>query len=113
MEKENAVQGEIKPSGAMPSGFYNMDCMEAMKRFPDKFFDLAIVDPPYGDALDGTGGGVQPVRRSLQQVQTDGSASARGSTGTSWTRFNLAGRQARYARIGGGRPFANRWNLGR
>ena len=29
-------------------GFYNMDCMEAMKQFPDGFFDLAIVDPPYG-----------------------------------------------------------------
>lgn len=28
-------------------GFYNMDCMEGMKEFPDKFFDLAIVDPPY------------------------------------------------------------------
>ncbi len=30
-------------------GFYNMDCMEGMKEFPDKYFDLAIVDPPYGD----------------------------------------------------------------
>ena len=30
-------------------GFYNMDCMEGMKQFPDKYFDLAIVDPPYGD----------------------------------------------------------------
>lgn len=29
-------------------GFYNMDCMEGMKQFPDNFFDLAIVDPPYG-----------------------------------------------------------------
>jgi site-specific DNA-methyltransferase (adenine-specific) len=27
---------------------YNIDCMEGMKEFPDKFFDLAIVDPPYG-----------------------------------------------------------------
>ena len=27
----------------------NRDCLEAMKEFPDKFFDLAIVDPPYGD----------------------------------------------------------------
>ena len=27
---------------------YNMDCMEAMKEMPDKYFDLAIVDPPYG-----------------------------------------------------------------
>lgn len=26
----------------------NRDCMEAMREFPDKFFDLAIVDPPYG-----------------------------------------------------------------
>ncbi len=26
----------------------NIDCMEGMKRYPDKYFDLAIVDPPYG-----------------------------------------------------------------
>ena len=31
----------------MEFGFYNMDCMEGMKEFPDKYFDLAIVDPPY------------------------------------------------------------------
>ena len=29
-------------------GYYNMDCMEGMKEFPDKYFELAIVDPPYG-----------------------------------------------------------------
>lgn len=34
-------------------GFYNMDCMEGMKRIPDKYFDLAIVDPPYGIGIDG------------------------------------------------------------
>ena len=27
---------------------YNMDCMDLMKMLPDKEFDLAIVDPPYG-----------------------------------------------------------------
>lgn len=27
--------------------FYNMDCMEGMKLISDKYFDLAIVDPPY------------------------------------------------------------------
>ena len=27
---------------------YLMDCMEGMKHFPDKYFELAIVDPPYG-----------------------------------------------------------------
>lgn len=25
----------------------NMDCMEGLKTISDKFFDLAIVDPPY------------------------------------------------------------------
>lgn len=34
------------------SKVYNMDCLEGMKQFPDKHFDLAIVDPPYG--IDGT-----------------------------------------------------------
>lgn len=29
---------------------YNMDCMEGMREFPDGYFDLAVVDPPYGDA---------------------------------------------------------------
>jgi len=28
--------------------FENRDCMEGMKRFPDNYFDLAVVDPPYG-----------------------------------------------------------------
>lgn len=27
---------------------YCMDCMEGMKQFPDNYFDLAVVDPPYG-----------------------------------------------------------------
>ena len=34
-------------------GFYNMDCMEGMKQFPEKFFDLAIVDVPYGIGENG------------------------------------------------------------
>ena len=32
----------------LENGFYNMDCMQGMKEFPDGYFDLAIVDPPYG-----------------------------------------------------------------
>lgn len=35
---------------------YNMDCMEAMRGIPDKYFQLAIVDPPYG------GGGTAYIR---------------------------------------------------
>ena len=32
---------------------YNMDCMEGMREFPDGYFDLAIVDPVYGDVTTG------------------------------------------------------------
>jgi site-specific DNA-methyltransferase (adenine-specific) len=30
------------------SEVFNDDCIQVMKRYPDKFFDLAVVDPPYG-----------------------------------------------------------------
>lgn len=32
----------------------NRDCMEALKAFPDKYFELAVVDPPYGIGRDGS-----------------------------------------------------------
>lgn len=32
---------------------YNIDCMTAMREIPDKFFELAICDPPYGIGIDG------------------------------------------------------------
>lgn len=32
---------------------YNMDCMEYMRSLPDKYFDLAVVDPPYGIGITG------------------------------------------------------------
>jgi site-specific DNA-methyltransferase (adenine-specific) len=30
-----------------------MDCIDGMKQYPDKWFDLAVVDPPYGLGIDG------------------------------------------------------------
>lgn len=35
------------------STLYNMDCMELLKDTPDKFYDLAIVDVPYGIGENG------------------------------------------------------------
>lgn len=32
----------------MESIVYNKDCMLGMADYPDKYFDLAVVDPPYG-----------------------------------------------------------------
>ncbi len=37
------------------SEVYNCDCMEGMKTLPDKYFDLAIVDPPYGLNIANSG----------------------------------------------------------
>lgn len=38
--KPNYEQDNIK--------LFNADCMDIMKQYDDKYFDLAIVDPPYG-----------------------------------------------------------------
>lgn len=32
----------------MISKIFNIDCVEYMRTIPDKFFDLAVCDPPYG-----------------------------------------------------------------
>ena len=32
---------------------YNCDCMELLKQTPDNYFELSIVDPPYGNNLSG------------------------------------------------------------
>lgn len=69
---------------------FNMDCMEAMKKYPDKYFDLAVVDPPYGDALSGEAAdthtqaaeiprGKQKSERSVEQV-----SDAVARTGGTW-----------------------------
>jgi site-specific DNA-methyltransferase (adenine-specific) len=40
----------------MDSIVFNEDCMAVMARYPDKYFDLAVVDPPYGIGEDGRKG---------------------------------------------------------
>ena len=33
---------------------FNIDCMEYMRSLPDKAFDLAVCDPPYGISITGS-----------------------------------------------------------
>jgi len=47
------------------SEVHNIDCMEYMRGLPDKFFELAIVDPPYG-LKHGSRGNGDYVRRTLK-----------------------------------------------
>jgi site-specific DNA-methyltransferase (adenine-specific) len=35
------------------SSIFMMDCVSAMKNYPDNYFDLAVVDPPYGIGESG------------------------------------------------------------
>jgi len=37
------------------SEVYNEDCIEVMKRYDDNYFDIAIVDPPYGIDINSSG----------------------------------------------------------
>jgi site-specific DNA-methyltransferase (adenine-specific) len=51
----------------MNSKVFNEDCMEVMARYPDKYFDLAVVDPPYGIE---TRGNAQDRFRGNMQLKT-------------------------------------------
>lgn len=59
----------------MISEVYNRDCMVNMGCYPDGFFDLAIVDPPYGiDASNmklGEGGGLYRAPKTYKRGNWD------------------------------------------
>ena len=38
------------------------DCIQGMKRYPDKYFDLAVCDPPYGIGMDNSNKRTKPSR---------------------------------------------------
>lgn len=44
--------------------FYNADNIEIMKKYPDKYFNLAIVDPPYGINIGKKVDGDKPFGKS-------------------------------------------------
>lgn len=65
----------LKKNNFMPiSKVYNMDCMEYMRSMPDKFFELAVVDPPYGGQIP---------RYGVEKDLVNGSA-AISRTGGTW-----------------------------
>jgi len=52
--KDKTGHLNLKPEGVdLISETYLMDCMHGMREYPDKYFDLAVVDPPYGIGYDG------------------------------------------------------------
>ena len=60
---------------------HNTDCMEIMAEYPDNYFDLAVVDPPYGIKRDkgfggfvGFGGFGKPIARRVYTSEWDSNA---------------------------------------
>ena len=90
-------------------GFYNMDCMQGMAEFPDKYFDLAIVDPVYG----GVSKGGYMTHNKGQHIGT-GSAMQKGYHDALWCQektpveyFDELRRVSKNQIIWGGNYFAN------
>jgi site-specific DNA-methyltransferase (adenine-specific) len=55
-----------------------MDCMDGMAQFPDKFFELAIVDPPYGININCNIGLRKGQRKKREQKNWDSAPPDRG-----------------------------------
>jgi site-specific DNA-methyltransferase (adenine-specific) len=57
IERDTDLQIGTKPPctihDVVRSAVFNADCVAGMKQYPDNFFHLAIVDPPYGIGVDG------------------------------------------------------------
>ena len=54
IDSSNTAPMTQNPCYVQPfSEVFNEDCIQVMKRYPDKFFDLSVVDPPYGNNLSG------------------------------------------------------------
>lgn len=47
------VKNNIMTKTITQNKVYLMDCIEGMRNTPDKWYDLAVVDPPYGIGEDG------------------------------------------------------------
>lgn len=50
----------------------NCDNMDLMREFPDKYFDLAIIDPPYGIKRDGGFGGFGGFGKPIERKKYKG-----------------------------------------
>lgn len=61
----------MQPVKIGKAALYNMDCMELLKNTPDKFYDLAIVDPPYGIDMDGGKIGVDGNAKAKEYIKKD------------------------------------------
>jgi site-specific DNA-methyltransferase (adenine-specific) len=60
-------QPPLRKTPVVGSTVYLMDCIALMREYPDNYFDLAVVDPPYGINAD--------IKNSTNKKQSKKSAS--------------------------------------
>jgi len=48
-----------------------MDCMEGMKNTPDNYYDLAVVDPPYGININPNMGRRKGQKKRHNEINWD------------------------------------------
>ena len=71
IEKQNGNCANTVLPAVPSSEVYLEDCVKALKRFNDKHFDLAIVDPPYGIGADKA-----QNNAALSRIKADGKSKA-------------------------------------
>jgi len=71
IEKQNGNFANTVLPAVPSSEVYLEDCVKALKRFNDKHFDLAIVDPPYGIGADKA-----QNNAALSRIKADGKSKA-------------------------------------
>ena len=62
------IESHITEKDGVKSEVYLMDCMELMKQYPDGYFDLAVVDPPYGISISSN-----TFRQKFEKLDWDNS----------------------------------------
>lgn len=65
----------------MKSEVFNEDCMTVMARYPDKYFDIAVVDPPYGGGCSQSVKAERERERGLHGGSGDWDSKPRGRFG--------------------------------
>lgn len=82
------------------SEVYLMDCVEGMKHYPDKWFDLAVCDPPYGISAENHAGNLENGWKQWTKKSWDNEIPSKEY-------FNELFRTSKNQIIWGGNYFAN------
>lgn len=82
---------------------YNMDCIAGMKKYPNNYFELAIIDPPYGIGIEkmNTSGKVATAKNKYEIL----SENKNWDIVPSWKYFSELFRVSVNQIIGGGNYF--------